>query len=431
MRPARVWVLAFTALLVLILAPIAFAGWVGQNPPDWVPTPLVTFAFDVRLATAPLAKKAVSLSRGSPLDKRVYLSRPGEDARFASGNVEIVGSLYGSGQGDGARPGVLLLHGSTPEGRRMGLYRIMAEALAERGYAVLAIDQRGFGESAPAAEPHREDAYDYVGDAVRALAYLAARPGVDSMRLSVVGHSFGVGIALTAGLSDPRTQGIVIISPGAPGPPPAPAGAHTEAHAEAVARAETHVEGVVDAEAVARAEPPTEDPDLDAPRGSRSRNYMARRAFRYGSTVWVPGVQYIGQPVPLEEHAAGDLADPGAKPLLIVTDAFEAAETIAALEAWEQTLRGPSRLLVAPRADHYLNTAGWGPIVVYDVRAVAALIGDIDGWLGGSAAGCAARGGCVWPGVQVVVLLVWLVAGVAVVLVVSVVLRRRPARRAA
>jgi pimeloyl-ACP methyl ester carboxylesterase len=430
MRAARIGVLPFAALLVLILAPIAFAGWVGQNPPDWVPTPLVTFAFDVRLATAPLAKKAISLSRGSPLDKRVYRSRSGEDARFASGNVEIVGSLYRPGEGEGAMPGVLLLHGSTPEGRRMGLYRIMAEALAERGYVVLAIDQRGFGESAPAADPRRGDAFDYVGDAVRALAYLAAQPGVDSMRLSVIGHSFGVGIALTAGLSEPRTQGIVIISPGAPGPAP-PAGTDAQARAEDVAHAEAHVDSEVDAEAETRAGPPPEDPDLDAPRGSRSRNYMARRAFRYGSTVWVPGVHYIGQPVPLEGHAAGDLADPGAKPLLIVTDAFEAAETIAALEAWEQTLRGPSRLLVAPRADHYLNTAGWGPIVVYDVRAVAGLIGEIDGWLGGSGAGCAVRGGCVWPGVQVVVLLVWLVAGVVVVLVVSVVLRRRSARRAA
>jgi pimeloyl-ACP methyl ester carboxylesterase len=402
-RPKRAWLVVLGVVVVAILAPIGFAGWVGQNPPSWLPTPMVTFAFDVRLTTAPLAKKVISLARGSPLDKRIYVADPGEMVRFPSGTVQLVGSLHGPGDGAALLPGVLLLHGSTPEGRRMGLYRIMAEALAERGYSVLAIDQRGFGQSAPAPDPAREDAYDYVGDALRALAYLASRPAVDPARLNVVGHSFGVGVALTAGLEEPRTQGIVIISPGAP-----------ELPARRVATVP-----VEDAPG-----PPAEPAAAGQTRAS-GRNYMARRAFRYGSRVWVPGVDYVGQPIPLEAHAQAGLAGPDHPALLIITDAFEEEETRAALETWERHVAGPSRLFVAPRADHYLNTAGWGRVVLYDVRAVAGVVDQIDAWLGGSAAGCAVHGGCSWPGLPLALLLVVALLAIALLIVTWHVTRRR------
>jgi pimeloyl-ACP methyl ester carboxylesterase len=385
-RRGRTWLLVLLGLAALVLSPIAFAAWAGQRPPDWLPTPMVTFAFDVRLATAPLAKKMASISRGSLLDKRVYLAASGEQVRFASERVQLVGSLYGSGP-EAARPGVLLLHGSTPEGRRMGLYRILAESLAQHGYAVLAIDQRGFGQSLPSPEPERPDAYDYVGDAVRALAFLARRPGVDSSRLNVVGHSFGVGIALTAGLMEPRTRSIVVLGPGAPRPPLEP-------------RPVEPVEPIP---------PPPARVVVEAPRPDPARHYMARRAQRYGSMAWVAGVEYIGQPLSLEAHAAGELSGPGHKPLLVVTDAFEPTETHLALARWQQTLGGPNRLLIASRADHYLNTAGFGRVVIYDSRAVGEVLAEMDRWFGGSTAGCAARAACAWPGVPLVLVLAALV----------------------
>jgi pimeloyl-ACP methyl ester carboxylesterase len=395
-RPRQLWVLTLAAVVFAGVAPIGFAGWVGHSPPDWLPTPLVTFAFDVRLVTAPTAKKLISVSRGSLLDKRVHLAGVGEEVRFPSGSVQLTGGIYRGYSYAAPLPGILLIHGSTPEGRRMGIYRVLAEALAERGYMVLAIDQRGFGRSRAAPDPRSPDAFDFVGDALRALAYLAVVPGVDSTQLNVIGHSFGVGAALTAGLLEPRNRGIVIMGPGAPDPG---------------WRAAEETEAPVQAE---------EEPGSH----SAARHYMARRALRYGSISLQPGVDYVGQPMSLDQHGVGALAAPDHKPLLIVTDAFEPEETLAALRTWQQGLRGQSRLLIVPDADHYLNTAGWGALVVYDARAVSGIVDEIDRWLRGSPGGCAAMGTCARSGWPLIWVLALVLAGFIVMLILAVRLRR-------
>jgi pimeloyl-ACP methyl ester carboxylesterase len=386
--------LVVAGLLALLVAPISFAALVGQRPPDWLPTPLAHFAFDVRLATAPLAKKLISTTHGSPLDKRVYVAGAGQRVSFESGGVQLTASLYRRGATDVGRPAVLLLHGSTPEGRRMGLYRIMADALADRGYVVLAIDQRGFGQSAPAPDPSRADAYDYIGDAVRSLSWLARLPGIDSSRVSVAGHSFGSGVALDAGLASAHADAIVVM------------GTNPEALLQPTASA-------------------------GPPRGERDRSYFARRAYRYGSMVGAPGVEYIGQPQRLSPVLEGRLAEADHNPILLVADDAEPADALAAFATWEDALPGPSRLVVAERADHYLNTAGFGAVVVYDARVLDQVIGEVDRWLGGSATGCAGAGTCTWPGTPfllLVIIVLVLLAAVAAILYVR--MRSAPQPRA-
>jgi pimeloyl-ACP methyl ester carboxylesterase len=384
-------------LLVLATAPVAFAVLIGQRPPDWVPQRLVTFGFDVRLATAPFAKKMISLSRGSVRDKRVHLVHPDRELQIVVGEVRLAGSLFGPAEEGENRPGVLLLHGSTPEGRRMGLYRIIASSLADRGYVVLTIDQRGFGQSSRPADPARPDAFDYEGDAVAALAYLSKLPGVDTTRLEVIGHSFGVGTALAAGLSRPKARRIAVLGPGPPGlePPSDPP-----------------------------ARPPAEEAPTAVAARSTGRNYMARRAYRYGSRQWSAGVRYVGQPKPLEALLAPETPR---MPVLVVTDAFEPESTREALRAWQQVVPGETRLVVAERADHYLNTAGFGPAVIYDARAVGSVVDEIDAWFGRSAAGCSVAGACESPGAPLLQLLAAKVLSLlwfAAFLVLGV--RRRP-----
>jgi pimeloyl-ACP methyl ester carboxylesterase len=60
--------------------------------------------------------------------------------------LKLAASLYTEDATE-RRPAIVLLHGNTPRGRRLPLYKVLASGLAERGYVVLALDRAGFGES--------------------------------------------------------------------------------------------------------------------------------------------------------------------------------------------------------------------------------------------------------------------------------------------
>lgn len=136
------------------------------------------------------------------------------DIDFLSGNVQIKGTLYAPDTKFGIYPGVLICHGGTKYGRQLALYVVLARLLAEQGHVVLTFDFRGFGDS---EDPHQFDTFsdlDFVQDVSSALTYLTGSTQVDSSRLYVVGHSFGAGVAVLAGIRDYRIGKTVSISPG-------------------------------------------------------------------------------------------------------------------------------------------------------------------------------------------------------------------------
>ncbi|MFI5932554.1 alpha/beta fold hydrolase [Actinoplanes sp. NPDC051494] len=110
---------------------------------------------------------------------------------------------------DGKVPAVLLAHGF---GGTKDSVSDDAEALADRGYAVLTWTARGFGRSG--GEIHL-DSPDYeVKDAQRLLDWLAARPEVRTdatgdPRVGVVGGSYGGALSLLLAGQDPRVDAIV------------------------------------------------------------------------------------------------------------------------------------------------------------------------------------------------------------------------------
>lgn len=77
------------ALLLLILAVV-----MGRSPPAWVPTPVQNLAYDVRLLVAPLAKKALTVSRMSLPDSRVYLDRLDRYDDVAGEAAALSGTLF-------------------------------------------------------------------------------------------------------------------------------------------------------------------------------------------------------------------------------------------------------------------------------------------------------------------------------------------------
>ncbi len=82
-----------------------------------------------------------------------------------------------------------------------------ARALAARGFAALALDHRGYGESEGAPRQY-EHAGRKVEDLRAALAHLSRRPDVDARRIGLVGVCLGVGYAVTAAIDQPLVKAV-------------------------------------------------------------------------------------------------------------------------------------------------------------------------------------------------------------------------------
>ena len=119
---------------------------------------------------------------------------------------------------------MLLIAGSGPSDRDWnspglagtnGSGKLLAEALAGRGIAMLRYDKRGTGATR-ARPPHRWA--DFEAEQAGGLALLAGYPGIDPRRLYVVGHSEGALHALRlAGRGDLPIAGVGLLA--APGRP--------------------------------------------------------------------------------------------------------------------------------------------------------------------------------------------------------------------
>ena len=119
----------------------------------------------------------------------------------ADDSTELVGSYDHPG---GTAPGLLLLHG-------LGADRSEWDVVALPGYATLAMDLRGHGESG--GDVPDDDGQVFVDDARISLAWLASQPGVDAGRVAIVGSSIGANVALAAAANDPDVGAAVLVSP--------------------------------------------------------------------------------------------------------------------------------------------------------------------------------------------------------------------------
>lgn len=103
-------------------------------------------------------------------------------------------------------PGVLLLH---QRGADRTSWEALALKLQAAGYAVLAVDQRGHGETGGA-----EDWALAQGDASAALEMLASLPGIAPGQVIVIGASLGANVGLNACATLPGCAAAVLLSPG-------------------------------------------------------------------------------------------------------------------------------------------------------------------------------------------------------------------------
>ncbi len=170
----------------LVLTTILAACTYGEGP-----APTATVPEPVRVTTAPTAT-------------------PPPSANFrlltitAADGVTLVGAFYPPETAP--VPGVMLLHMA---GRQKEEWTSLATQLQEDGYAVLALDLRGHGESE--GEP---DWAAMPDDVSRAWVALADQPEVDPERTAIVGASIGANLALVAAAAEARVRAVVLLSPG-------------------------------------------------------------------------------------------------------------------------------------------------------------------------------------------------------------------------
>lgn len=102
--------------------------------------------------------------------------------------------------------------GNSPIGVTGGVYRQLAEGLAERGVATVRYDKRGIAASTAAATDEANLTFDTMIDDAKAWARLTAkRTGQPCVWL--IGHSEGALIGQAAAADNPLVCGLVLLSP--------------------------------------------------------------------------------------------------------------------------------------------------------------------------------------------------------------------------
>lgn len=148
-------------------------------------------------------------SAGAPGERAVRANIHEEQVRFQNGAVTLAGTLLLPR--DGARhPGLVFAHGSgaTPREWFWGFGYLMAS----RGFAVLAFDKRGAGESS--GDWRTASFEDLAADVAAGAKYLQTRNEVDPRQIGFWGLSQGAWIAPLAAVRFPAAAFVVALSGG-------------------------------------------------------------------------------------------------------------------------------------------------------------------------------------------------------------------------
>ena len=128
----------------------------------------------------------------------------------------IVGSFFESAKPNS--PAVLLLHQYASDRHS---YDDFAKQLQAKGFGVLAIDGRGFGESTKTSDgktvavSRTDDAVKgMMADVTAAFEFLGKQKNVDPARIAIVGASYGSSLAIIYAADNPKVRAVALLSPG-------------------------------------------------------------------------------------------------------------------------------------------------------------------------------------------------------------------------
>lgn len=133
------------------------------------------------------------------------------DVSFTSEGIALAGTLHLPARGAGGQvPGVAVTGPFT--GVRDQVAGTYARQLARAGFAAVAFDHRGFGDSG--GRRWHEDSQGKLADLRAAVSFLQSRPEVDGDRIGVLGVCLGGGYAVRAASQDPRVRAVAGVAGG-------------------------------------------------------------------------------------------------------------------------------------------------------------------------------------------------------------------------
>lgn len=135
-----------------------------------------------------------------------------KEVNFDSNNQNLVGDLYlpdDYQEGD-KLPAVVVTGAWTTVKEQMSA--TYAEAMADRGYAVLAFDFRNWGESG-GNQRQLENPTNKTQDIIAAAEYLTTRPEVDAEKITGLGICASAGYMADAALASEDIKAIALVAP--------------------------------------------------------------------------------------------------------------------------------------------------------------------------------------------------------------------------
>ncbi|MGJ8662354.1 MAG: alpha/beta hydrolase family protein, partial [Marinicella sp.] len=113
-------------------------------------------------------------------------------------NIELAGTLTRPSDANNVKAAAIMITGSGPQDRDETIFNhkpfwIIADYLAEQGYAVLRLDDRGVGEST--GDFNQATSEDFVTDISAAVDFLKLRADIPADKIGLIGHSEGGMIA--------------------------------------------------------------------------------------------------------------------------------------------------------------------------------------------------------------------------------------------
>jgi uncharacterized protein len=114
-------------------------------------------------------------------------------------SVHIFGTLTMPENGS-KFPAVLLITGSGPEDRDCNIFghkpfKVIAEYLSNRGFAVLRVDDRGVGKTTKGRNPKLATSENFAKDVLSGVEFLKNRSEINPLKIGLIGHSEGGMIA--------------------------------------------------------------------------------------------------------------------------------------------------------------------------------------------------------------------------------------------
>ena len=140
---------------------------------------------------------------------QIYNAQSGLDVIYLKNSDPPVTIITPSNSTSAPRPTVLIAHGLAGSSVIM---RGFAFTLAHAGYTTVSWDFQGHGAN-PNPLISSSHSNDLLQDAESVLAAAEATGLVDSMRLAILGHSMGSGVALSYGVTNPDTAATIAVSP--------------------------------------------------------------------------------------------------------------------------------------------------------------------------------------------------------------------------